>query len=67
MWFEPVTVPDIIGVGSGIVVPVGFEVPPGGEIGSAKHVLNDHSYCCSLGAKVCATGEPPLELAAKCQ
>jgi hypothetical protein len=46
MWFEPGTFPDEIGVLSGIVVPLGFEVPPGGEIGSKNHVLNDHTYCC---------------------
>jgi hypothetical protein len=46
MWFEPTVFGDIIGAAGGIVTPVGFEIPPGGEIGSKNHVLNDHSYCC---------------------
>ena len=46
MWFEPGQYPDEIGILGGIVRPVGFEKPPGGEIGSNKHVLNDHTYCC---------------------
>jgi len=25
---------------------LGFKNPPGGKIGSDKHVLNDHTYCC---------------------
>ena len=29
----------------GQVFDVGFETPPGGQIGSNKHVLNDHTYC----------------------
>ena len=66
MWFEPVPMPDEIGVLSGYVFPVGFETPPGGEIGSDKHVLNDHTYCCQLGAKYCATGEPSTADAAAC-
>ena len=28
------------------IIKAGFTNPPGGEIGSANHVLNDHSYCC---------------------
>jgi|Transcript_30199 hypothetical protein len=47
MWFEPVTDPDVDGWrDGGSIFPVGFETPPGGEIGSANHVLNDHTYCC---------------------
>lgn len=35
--------------------PVGFEKPPGGEIGSTNHILNDHIYCLpeQLTAVVC--------------
>jgi hypothetical protein len=58
MWFEPTQFPDWVPIGSGYVAPVGFTVPPGGEIGSSNHVLNDHTYCCSLGLSVCADGEP---------
>jgi hypothetical protein len=67
MWFEPTVFGDIIGAAGGIVAPVGFEVPPGGEIGSNKHVLNDHSYCCQLSAHACPNGEPLIEWAAKCR
>jgi hypothetical protein len=38
MWFEPAIAPNFDGIG--------FEKPPGGEIGSSKHLLNEHSYCC---------------------
>ena len=61
MWFEPTTMPDEIGVFGGYVFPVGFEKPPGGEIGSDKHVLNAHTYCCQLSETECATGEPQVE------
>ena len=46
MWFEPVQEPDVLGVLGGLVFHVGFEKPPGGDIGSNRHVLNDHTYCC---------------------
>jgi hypothetical protein len=60
MMFEPGQFPDMLGLGTEAVVwNLGFETPPGGQIGSANHVLNDHTYCCQLGASVCAaTGEP---------
>ena len=47
---------------------MGFTEPPGGEIGSANHVLNDHTYCCQLGGdpSPCATGEPDPALADEC-
>ena len=46
MWFEPTPFPDSIPLNGGYIFPVGFDTPPGGEIGSAQHVLNAHSYCC---------------------
>ena len=46
MWFEPVVHPDIMPHFGGLVFPVGFKTPPGGEKGSDKHILNDHTYCC---------------------
>lgn len=51
-----------------IVNKLGFKTPPGGEIGSANHVLNDHSYCCQLGdpAVTCKTGEPDPSMKDKC-
>jgi len=64
MMFEPGQFPDILpAVGlianTGIVNNVGFTTPPGGEIGSSKHVLNDHHYCCQLSPSICAeNGEP---------
>ena len=66
MWFEPVPFPDEAGVLSGFVFPVGFQTPPGGEIGSSTHVLNDHTYCCQLSSKECATGEPQIAHADRC-
>ena len=54
MYFEPGQVPDALPIGKGgVVFPVGFEVPPGGQIGSTNHVLNDHTYCCTLDPAVC--------------
>ncbi len=67
MWFEPVPFPDEAGVLGGFVFPVGFETPPGGEIGSPVHVLNDHTYCCQLSAKECLSGEPQIEHAGICR
>jgi hypothetical protein len=46
MFFEPSQFPDVAGVFSGFVFNLGFDKPPGEEIGSPYHVLNDHSYCC---------------------
>jgi endoglycosylceramidase len=59
MWFEPVTQRDINGwFRGGTIFPAGFTNPPGAEIGSDKHVFNDHTYCCQLAGDICATGEP---------
>jgi endoglycosylceramidase len=66
MFFEPGTFPDVISIAGGKILPVGFKTPPGGEIGSVNHVLNDHTYCCQMGSEVCATGEPSVDLAAEC-
>jgi len=66
MWFEPMSTPDEIGIPPGYVFPVGYDTPPGGEIGSANHVLNDHTYCCQLSPLMCATGEPREDKAAEC-
>lgn len=67
MWFEPATFPDVLGYLGGIITHVGFETPPGGEIGSYNHVLNDHTYCCQLSSTACATGEPSTDLATECR
>ena len=70
MWFEPVPFPDEVGFLSGYVFPVGFEAPPGAAIGSDKHVLNDHTYCCQLSSKECTStispGEPQVAHADQC-
>lgn len=60
MMFEPGQFPDELPIGrTGLVNSVGFPKPPGGEIGSTNHVLNDHHYCCQLKPEICAaTGEP---------
>lgn len=67
MFFEPTQFPDTMGVLGGIVWNLGFTNPPGGEIGSAVHVLNDHTYCCQLDPAVCATGEPNPSYKDKCE
>lgn len=41
-----------------MVRAVGFNKPPGGDVGSKNHALNAHTYCCQLNTEVCATGEP---------
>jgi len=50
MAFEPGQFPDSlpkdVPVIGGDVFNVGFEKPPGAEIGSVNHILNDHTYCC---------------------
>ena len=72
MWFEPMSFPDEMGIPvgqgdlGGVVFPVGFQKPPGGEIGSPNHVLNDHTYCCQLTPSMCATGEPRTDKAEQC-
>jgi len=67
MWFEANQFPDTIGVGKGLVFPVGFENPPGGENNSPYHILNDHTYCCAANAHACANAEPLAESAPFCK
>lgn len=64
MYFEPATYPDIIK--HNIITHAGFEKPPGADIGSPNHVLNDHTYCCQLSHTVCETGEPSLNQTKEC-
>ena len=66
MWFEPVVHPDITAEEPAHVYPVGFDTPPGADIGSSKHILNDHTYCCQLNSTVCASGEPDPAKADDC-
>jgi len=62
MMFEPGQFPDELPFGNrGIVNHLGFTTPPGGEIGSSKHVLNDHHYCCQLSPAMCAENGEPKE------
>jgi len=60
MWFEPGQFPDEVGVTSYLnwVFELGFDKPPGAEIGSRNHILNDHTYCCQIVGTCDATGEP---------
>jgi len=69
MYFEPGQFPDELPwFDTGIVWNVGFEKPPGAEIGSQYHMLNDHDYCCQLSPALCAaTGEPGPETAGICK
>ena len=67
MMFEGTQFPDIVGVMGGIVNPVGFQELPGGNDSASTQVLNEHTYCCQMGASVCATGEPPLSLRSECE
>lgn len=67
MWFEPTQFPDVVGVLGGFIPAVGFNTPPGGEIGSTTHILNDHTYCCQMSATECSDGEPQIEHAAMCE
>lgn len=65
MYFEPAQVPDIYGGFTGLDVnlinKLGFDTPPGGEIGSPYHVLNDHTYCCQISPSMCDSGEPKTD------
>lgn len=47
-----------------IVRAAGFSKPPGGEIGSAQHSFNAHTYCCQHVG--CPTGEPGNDTADAC-
>ena len=66
MWFEPGPFPDTFGFFGGYIFPVGFQTPPGGAIGSDKHVFNMHTYCCGVSMSECEAGEPKLGDAQKC-
>lgn len=65
MMFEGTQFPDIWGILGGIVWNIGYEKLPGGD-DVTNQLLNDHSYCCQMGAEVCAKGEPPVSLKDKC-
>lgn len=67
MWFEPNLYPDQQAIYGGIVFPVGFDTPPGADINSPYHVLNDHTYCCDSGAGLCPENEPYAWEAERCR
>ena len=71
MAFEPGQFPDALPKDIPLVggaFHVGFEKPPGAEIGSANHMLNDHTYCCQMGAGACdASGNPWKNQTANCE
>lgn len=61
MYFEPTQFPDTI---LEYVFDLGFSTPPGGEIASKNHVLNDHDYCCMVFMGECDNNsEPTPEMA----
>ena len=68
MWFEPPPQPDTLPVDGGTVAHVGFQTPPGAQIGSPNHVLNEHTYCCAMDydAGVCENEEPTPAGAESC-
>jgi hypothetical protein len=45
MFFEAAEFPDEMGIFGGLVFNLGFSKPPGGEMDSPYHVVNDHTYC----------------------
>lgn len=63
MWFESTLFPDEI---PGRKLSVGFDIPPGAWIGSDKHVLNAHTYCCGLTMHECDGGEPQVAHSQRC-
>lgn len=69
MWFEPGQIPDEVGISEHInfVFDLGFTKPPGGQIGSKHHVLNDHTYCCQILGPCNKNGEPEASSAAACK
>lgn len=69
MWFEPGQIPDEIGISTSLnfVFNLGFSKPPGGEIGSKNHVLNDHTYCCQILGPCDKNGEPDASSAEACK
>ena len=68
MWFEPPPQPDTLPINGGMVSPVGFTTPPGAQIGSPNHVLNEHTYCCAMDydSGVCENEEPTPAGAESC-
>jgi endoglycosylceramidase len=66
MMFEPMPFPDLLPIfmfkfrGS-------FSEPPLNKNYNDKQMFNYHSYCCSYGFSVCATGEPLLDKAEYCR
>lgn len=65
MWFEPNFDCKFPDEDHSYAFPVGFAKPPGGQIGSNTHVLNEHTYCCDLPG-ACPEGEPLLSYGQKC-
>jgi hypothetical protein len=48
MFFEAAEFPDEMGILGGLVFNNGFTKPPGGQMNSSNHILNDHTYCFQL-------------------
>lgn len=60
MFFEAAQFPDEMGIFGGLVFNLGFTKPPGGELNSPFHVLNDHTYCFQLVQSEKPLGRPHL-------
>ena len=65
MMFEGSQFPDEWGVAGGIVFNTGYDSLPGGD-NVNNQLLNDHTYCCQMGADVCSSGEPPISMKEEC-
>lgn len=47
MAFEPTPMPP------DAIANVGFKTPPGADIGSTHHIMNEHTYCCGPLTEIC--------------
>lgn len=47
MAFEPTPLPP------DALFNMGFQTPPGGEVNSAHHIMNEHTYCCGPLTTIC--------------
>ena len=64
MWFESAGDIETFD-GEGVVFPIGYKAPPGGEIGQPNFVVNAHTYCCQMSGG-CVDGEPDTSDPEKC-
>lgn len=68
LMFEPMPFPDYIPLLGSLAVRGRFsEAPLKAANLSEKQMFNYHSYCCSAGLSICASGEPQLSEAEFCR